>query len=126
MCERYLQVVQDMYQEFQKLGANWVALTSDEPQNVKKLADRCKFSFLLLSDPGGLVARSYGVLWDDEGDHNDPGVFLVRSDGILVYQSIVSGPLGRAPVADVLTAVRWESEAGVLETGARVSPVETS
>ena len=105
--------MQDQYNEFQACGTNWVAITSDSLDNLRKLADRRRYSFPLLSDPDGRVARAYGVLWvnDNYGEHNDPGVFIVRSDKTLDFIGVTSTARGRAPVSDVLSLVRrsWKN-----------------
>jgi len=98
--------VQDSYREFKELGAGWVAITSDTLDNLRALASRRSFSFPLLSDPGGKVARSYGVLWAEDGGYNEPGVFVVGTDGTLTFLGVISGAWGRPPVPDVLTVVR--------------------
>ena len=110
--------MQDNTRHFRELGTKWVAITSDDMHNVRKLADRCNFSFKLLSDPGGKVARSYGALWNEEGGHNDPGVFVLLADGTLIYQGIVSGPWGRPPVDQVLKVVQgaWKKRTRESET----------
>ena len=117
--------MQEKYQEFQEIGINWVAITSDKMENLRKMADRCRFSFPLLSDPEGRVARNYGVIWDGERGHNDPGVFVVRFDGPLTYQGIISGPRGRPPVGDVLTVVRKDRQASEQKKGAAASSAGT-
>ena len=87
-----------------------MAITSDSLENVKKQADHHSYSFELLADPEGRVTRSYGVLWDEAAGHNEPGVFIVLSDGSLTFLGVTSGPWGRPAVEDVLTMVRgrWE------------------
>ncbi len=100
--------MQETYLEFQELGVNWVVVTTDEIANLRKLAEGCRYSFPLLSDPEGRVARDYGVLWaeDNHGEHNEPGVFVVRADGTLIFLGVISGPWGRPPVPDVLKIVQ--------------------
>ncbi len=112
--------MQARYSEFQELGTNWVAITSDKLENLRRMADRHRFSFKLLSDQGGKVADGYGVLWAERKGipHNEPGVFVVRSDGTLIFLSIISGPWGRPPVGDVLKVVSSAAKKRVKEQGA--------
>ena len=101
-----------MYPQFQEMGIDWLALSVDTPESLRKMRDRHSLTFRVLPDPQGLVARSYGCMWSKEREFSEPAVFLINRDGLLIYQALVSTANGLAPVGDVLGHIQWRMETG--------------
>jgi peroxiredoxin Q/BCP len=51
----------DQYEEFQKLGAEVVGISSDSSASHQRFAAKHQLPFTLLADEGGAVRRLYGV-----------------------------------------------------------------
>jgi len=103
-----------MYAEFQEMGIHWLALSVDRPESLRRMRDRHGLTFRLFPDPAGRVARRYRCIWSKEGEFNEPAVFLINKDGLLLYQALVSTANGLAPAADVMEHLLWRMEAGRL------------
>src|SRR5688572_13179421 len=54
------------YNSMCAVGANLVAISVDEPDELHRLKVRLRLPFLLLSDPGFVVSHRYGVYESDE------------------------------------------------------------
>lgn len=50
--------------------------------------------FPLLSDPGGVIGRAYGV-YDPEGAVDIRGRFLIDPDGVIQAMEVLAPPVGR-------------------------------
>jgi thioredoxin-dependent peroxiredoxin len=51
----------DSYEEFNNLGAEVIGISGDSQKSHGAFATEHKLPFILLSDPGGSVRKSYGV-----------------------------------------------------------------
>ncbi len=51
----------DQYEDFKELGAEVIGISSDSEDSHEKFAQNHRLPFVLLSDPGGKVRKSYGV-----------------------------------------------------------------
>ncbi len=51
----------DSYEEFQKLGAEVIGISSDNQESHQAFAKEHRLPFILLSDPDGSVRKAYGV-----------------------------------------------------------------
>ena len=51
----------DQYEDFQRLGAEVVGVSSDSSASHQRFAAKHRLPFTLLADPGGAVRRLYGV-----------------------------------------------------------------
>jgi peroxiredoxin Q/BCP len=87
---------------FRQLGAAVVGISTDEPQTHKQFSERYKLPFPLLSDPGGAVARAFGVpLQAGTATH---ATFLVDRRGVVLKVWRKVRPWGHA--REVLAAVK--------------------
>jgi len=82
------------------MGVDWVAISTDSPESVREMRERHGLTFRLLTDTGGKVARQYSCIWSKDGDFNEPALFAINKDGILLFQSLVSTAVGLAPVGE--------------------------
>ncbi len=65
----------DAYEDFKKAGAEVVGVSSDSAESHDAFAKNHRLPFVLLSDPGGAVRKTYGV----------PKSFLGMVDGRVTY-----------------------------------------
>jgi peroxiredoxin Q/BCP len=60
-CTREACGFRDQYEEFQRLGAEVVGVSSDSSASHQRFAAKHRLPFTLLADEGGAVRRLYGV-----------------------------------------------------------------
>ncbi len=106
MCNRYLHALEERYGEFEAAGVHVVAISADRPALGLETAARHDLSFDVLSDPERRAIDAFDVVYNEAEGHAEPAVFVVARGGALVYESIVSGALGRPSVDDVLALAR--------------------
>ncbi len=61
-CTREARRFNEILEEFEKQGAVVIGVSTDPPERNKRFAEKLGLRFTLLSDPGGEIARLYGVL----------------------------------------------------------------
>ena len=60
-CTREACGFRDRYEAFADLGAEVVGVSSDSPESHRRFAEHHRLPFTLLSDPGKVVRKLYGV-----------------------------------------------------------------
>jgi thioredoxin-dependent peroxiredoxin len=60
-CTKEACAFRDEHEEFGKLNAEVIGISSDSVESHKRFAEKHNLSFTLLSDEGGKVRRMYGV-----------------------------------------------------------------
>jgi peroxiredoxin (alkyl hydroperoxide reductase subunit C) len=102
VCPTELHAFQEKLPEFQKRNAVLIGCSVDSPyshlawlQTPKKRGGIEGVSYPLLSDLQKTIARSYGVLKEDEGIAYR-GLFLIDKEGVIRHQLINDLPLGRS------------------------------
>ena len=101
-----------MYPRFQAQGIDWLALSVDTPESLRRMRDRLGLTFRIMPDPEGRVTRSYRCMWSIEGQFGEPAVFLLNKEGLLLYQAMVSTANGLAPPSDVMEHLLWRMAQG--------------
>jgi thioredoxin-dependent peroxiredoxin len=81
-CTREVCAFRDDYEEFGKLDAEVIGVSSDSIASHKRLAEKDDLSFTLLSDEGGKVRRMYGV-------PNTFGIFPGRATYVIDEAGVV-------------------------------------
>lgn len=61
-CTREAQRFNELLDEFERLGAVVLGVSTDPPERNRRFAEKLGLRFTLLSDPEGEIARLYGVL----------------------------------------------------------------
>jgi peroxiredoxin Q/BCP len=92
----------DDYPRYRKLGVAVVGISTDEPDVHRRFAERYKLPYPLLSDPGGAIARAFGIpLQAGTARHV---TFVVDRQGVIrkVWRTV--HPWGHS--AEVLAALR--------------------
>ena len=117
ICAKYLLELERLAPEFQKRGVNLIAISSDDAERGKKMADKVgasgvKFGYGLglqaartwgLYISAGRGATSIGI--EEPALFSEPGVFLIKPDGTLYYGSTQTMPFARPQFQDLLGAI---------------------
>lgn len=119
ICSKYLLELERLAPEFIKRGVQVVAVSSDDEDRGKKMAEKVnanvvKFGYglsLKTARQWGLYvsasrgATSIGI--EEPALFSEPGVFLVRPDGTLYYGSVQTMPFARPQFQDLLGAINF-------------------
>lgn len=76
------------YGKFQALGAQILAVTTDDLSQAELTAERLNLQFPVLHDAGGRVAKEYRVFDVLNDGVNAPSTFLLDKDGAIRWQYI--------------------------------------
>lgn len=117
LCAKYLLELERLVPEFEKRGVKVVAVSSDNEDRGKSMAEKVKARSLRFAYGLSLrCARQWGLyisasrgktsIGIDEPDlFSEPGVFIVKPDGTLYYASVQSMPFARPQFQDLLGAI---------------------
>lgn len=99
VCSDQLGLYQAVLPEFQRYGAQLLAISVDSVWSHLAFAEDRNLHFPLLSDfhPKGSVSRAYEVYRDDDGT-SERALFVVDADGVIGWSYI--SPVGVNPGAD--------------------------
>ena len=107
VCEAEMCAFRDNLKALGEARASVAGISSDLPFAQKAFAERNAIPFPLLSDPGGRVAASYGVAYDDFiglSGVAKRSVFVVDASGMITYVWITDDASVEPPYAEVLAA----------------------
>jgi peroxiredoxin len=94
--------LQSFYSEFQARGAELAALAVNTRQSVEEARSTVNAAYPMLADPEHQVAEAYGV-FDLLGDGlAAPALFVIGSDGRILWSHIGQDSSDRPATADVL------------------------
>src|SRR5277367_6068771 len=82
VCTREACAFRDAYQDFVDVGARVVGVSSDSEESHRAFAERRRLPFVLLSDPGGVTRKAYGV-GRTLGLVDGRVTFVIDADGIV-------------------------------------------
>ena len=117
VCTKYLLELERLAPEFDKRGVNIVAISSDDEDRARKMAEKVnasgvKFGYGLslqsarawgLYISAGRGPTSIGII--EPALFSEPGVFLVKPDGTLYYGAVQTMPFARPAFQDLLGAI---------------------
>jgi len=92
----YLSQLRQFYWEARGLGVELVGAANDTPEANKELRERLDLPFMLLSDPGAEVAKTYGAYHVNEPRERDisyVSVFLIDSaanGGTILWEHVAN------------------------------------
>src|SRR3989338_5016794 len=99
ICPTELEELADKYDEFKKLGAEVLTVSTDTVFVHKAWHDNSpsikKIKFPMLADPTGKVCREFGTYIESEG-LSLRGTFIIDPDGILKAMDIHDNSIGRS------------------------------
>ena len=88
-CERQVSEHQHRLADFQKLGAQVFAISTDQSPSQKAFAAQCGVSgFPILSDFRHQVVRQYGIYRESGGAANERATFIVDKNGKIAYKHV--------------------------------------
>jgi len=94
-----LGAVASVYDELKKLNAEVIAISCDTEFSHwmwrKTSPTIAKVEYAIASDPGGAIARAYGVYLEDEGLATR-GRFLIDPEGVVRAVEMLPPPVGRS------------------------------
>lgn len=95
-------------EELEELGAEVVAVSTDDPASVRKLAEANGLGYTILTDPGGEVIERYGIRnrRHMDGVLPDPTALVLDGQGRVRYKRIDEDYTLRPPTEDLVEAVR--------------------
>src|SRR5207249_8911031 len=104
LCTRELAPFVNDHSDLAALGAEVVAIGSDDLESHGEFARRLGIPFPLASDPDLVVARAFGVA-DQESQRAKRAVFVIGQDGRLLHANPDYNPGISADYESVLTAL---------------------
>ena len=100
ICPTELEELAERYNEFKKLGAEILTISTDTVFVHKAWHDNSKsikkIKFPMLADPTGTVCKQFGTYIDGEGLALR-GTFIIDPDGVLKAYEMHDNSLGRSP-----------------------------
>lgn len=126
-CNIYLQHLQRAYPEFEKAGAQIIAISPELPNNTQATQKNNQLGFHVLSDVHNRVGKEYGVVYTlpdfiakrynqafDMVKHNGDesaelplsASYVISPNGVISYAFLDADYRNRAEPADLLTAVK--------------------
>jgi len=135
VCPTEIAAMNAKYDEFQELGVEIVAVSTDTKFSHKRFVETEPLleglKLTLAADPTGKVSRDFGVMIEEQGVALR-GRFLINPDGVVVAQEVQAPMVGRN-VHEFLRQVRaWQHATATGEVcpagwkpGKRTLPVHT-
>ena len=114
VCRAQLSELNRRLDELTERGIELIAVSGETRERTEQLATEWKLDRLPLAY--GLTEaqmRDWGLfvshgIWDSEPPlFNEPGLFLISPDGSVYYESILSMPVGRPRLDDLLGGIDW-------------------
>ncbi|UUZ68767.1 AhpC/TSA family protein [Polaromonas sp. P2-4] len=117
ICAKYLMELERLAPEFMTRGVQVVAVSGDDQERARQMADKVKASAVKFGYGLSLKsAREWGLYIsasrgktsigiEEPALFSEPGVFMVRPDGTLYYGAVQTMPFARPPFQDLLGAV---------------------
>ena len=117
ICAKYLMELERLMPEFEKRGVLVVAVSSDDAERARTMAEKIKAERLRVGyDLSLQTARQWGLYIstsrgqtsigiEEPALFSEPGLFIVRPDGTLYYGSTQTMPFARPQFQDLLGAI---------------------
>lgn len=119
ICKKYLGQLNDMKADFEAMGVQVVAVSTDPKDKADKFAEEVQLDITVAYDLGIEQARELGLfistpLNEQETDapFAEPGVFFVRPDGSLHFSEVASAPFCRPDLDMIKKGVGYITEKG--------------
>lgn len=119
ICAKYLLELERLEPELRRRGVQTVAISSDNEERARQMADKVKAAGVKFAYGLGLKdARRWGLYIstslgktstgvEEPARFAEPGVFLVRPDGTLYYGAVQTMPFARPSFQDLLGAIDY-------------------
>jgi peroxiredoxin len=114
VCRAQLSELERRLPEFEDRGIEVIAASGETRERTAQLAEQWRLEHLPLAygltedqmRAWGLFI-SHGIKDDEPGLFNEPGLFLISPDHTVYYESILSMPVGRPRVDDLLSGIDY-------------------
>lgn len=114
VCQAQLHELDRRFDELAGLGIEVVSVSGENEERATRMRDEWKLAKLPLAygldeeqmRSWGLFV-SHGIGDDEPAVFNEPGLFLIRPDGTVYYESILSMPVGRPRIDDLLGGIEY-------------------
>jgi peroxiredoxin len=113
VCKKYLEELQAKIDKFTDLGVNVITISSDTEEKAKKTYDDWDITDIPVGFEFSIeAARKWGLFISkgikEEPEHFiEPGLFLIKPDGVLYAASIQTMPFARPSFDDLLNAIKF-------------------
>jgi peroxiredoxin len=94
--------LQANYERFRERGAEILALAVQDVARAKRMQDITAAAFPILADPDHTVATQYGVFDRLKDGVAAPSVFIIDSNGHIVWSYIGRDPFDRPAVDEII------------------------
>jgi peroxiredoxin Q/BCP len=101
--------LQSALSDIRATDGNVLAVSVDDPDNSREIAEAYGLEFPLLSDPEAETIRAYGILHEDgglDGDIARPATFILDREGRIVWRDLTENWRIRARPAEILEELR--------------------
>ena len=114
VCRAQLSELDRRFDELAEKGTDVVSISGESEQRANQMRDEWKIDKVPLAyglseaqmrDWGLFV--SHGINTDEPAVFNEPALFLISPDGSVYYESILSMPVGRPRLDDLLGAIDY-------------------
>lgn len=104
-CVRQLGDLEDSLESLRAAGADLVVVGVDDAAKQRELTAKLELAYPLVPDPDLSIAARWGVRqWNVHAAL--PATFVLDAKGRVVWRHVAVNPVDRAPLADVLAALR--------------------
>jgi peroxiredoxin Q/BCP len=104
LCTTQLRGFRDEFETIRELGANVLAVSSDDLASHERFAEAERLGFPLAVDAGLELAQRYDVV-DDEGRRSRRAVFVIDADGTVAAANPHYQPQDMTQFAEVFSAL---------------------
>lgn len=114
VCRAQLSELDRRFDELAEKGIDVVSISGENEQRARQMRDEWKIDKVPLAydlseaqmrEWGLFVSR--GITADEPAVFNEPAVFLISPDGTVYYESILSMPVGRPHLDDLLGGIAY-------------------
>ncbi|MBX9994549.1 MULTISPECIES: peroxiredoxin family protein [Priestia] len=117
VCVQDLKDLEENKNYFESKNVHLITISTDELDNLKKMADESNLSYPVLSDKNLEALKAFDVFfhgedapYEDHGAHGEPAYFLVDEKGRLLYQQKQTSPFGRPTSTELRKIVQYISK----------------
>ena len=117
ICRSQLSEMQRRLEDFSERGVELVSVSGESAERAEQMRSEWEIDAIpIVHDLSEKGMREWGLfvsrgIKDGEPDlFNEPALFLIKPDGTVYYESILSMPVGRPPVDDLLDGIDFFTE----------------
>ena len=114
VCRAQLSELDRRFDELAERGIDVVSISGETQERASRMRDEWRLDRVPLAyglseaemrEWGLFVSR--GITDDEPSVFNEPALFLIDPGGIVYYESILSMPVGRPRLDDLLAGIEW-------------------